>query len=88
MHEVCEITITATGGIDVSKDRLEVVLLRAEREQPRGYANSAGGFAELHSWLHSQGVVPQQTQIALEATGSYADAIAVFLHEQGYTRNC
>jgi transposase len=79
-----EETIHATVGIDVSKDRLEVVLHTAEREQPHAYANSAAGFADLHTWLCSQGVTPQQTQVALEATGSYADAVALFLYEQGY----
>src|SRR5690348_11073143 len=63
-----EETIHATVGIDVSKDRLEVVLHTAEREQPHAYANSAAGFADLHTWLCSQGVTPQQTQVALEAT--------------------
>ena len=29
-------------------------------------------------------MVPQQTQIALEATGSYSDAVSLFLDEQGY----
>jgi len=84
MQEVCEMTIAATVGIDVSKDRLDVVLRRAEREQSRGSANSARGFGELQRWLCGQGVQPQQTQVALEATGSYSDAVALFLYEQGY----
>jgi transposase len=84
MSHSCEVTITASVGIDVSKDRLDVMLRRAEREQQRGYANSAAGFRDLHSWLQGQGVAPQQTQVALEATGSYSDAISLFLYEQGY----
>jgi hypothetical protein len=75
MQEACEMTICATVGIDVSKDRLDVVLRRQEREQARGYANSVAGFRDLHTWLHGQGVAPQQTQVALEATGSYSDAV-------------
>ncbi len=83
MSESCKMLISATVGIDVSKDRLEVVLRRGERDQPRAYANSSAGFVELHGWLQSQGVVPQQTQIAVEATGSYSDAVSLFLYEQG-----
>ena len=79
-----EETICATVGIDVSKDQLEVVLRRQEREQPHVCANSAAGFADLHRWLLGQGLAPQHTQIALEATGSYSDAISLFLYEQGY----
>ena len=84
MQPMCEVTIDATVGIDVSKDQLEVVLRREEREQPRVCANHASGFGELHRWLIAHGVQPQQTQVALEATGSYSDAVALFLYEQGY----
>ena len=28
---------------------------------------------------------PQQAQVALEATGRYSDAVALFLYDQGYT---
>lgn len=83
MPDTCEMTITTTVGIDVSKDRFDAVLRHAEREQPRGYANSAAGFRDLHRWLQDQGVQPQQTQVALEASGSYADAISLNLYEQG-----
>ena len=48
MHDSCDLTISATIGIDVSKDRLDVVLRREEREQPRVCANTAAGFLELH----------------------------------------
>ena len=84
MHESCTMTIDATVGIDVSKDHLDVVLRREEREQPRVYANSAAGFRDLHRWLQGQDVQPQQIQVALEATGSYSDAVALFLYEHDY----
>ena len=84
MQEACDLTIDATVGIDVSKDRLDVVLRREERDQTRGCANSAAGFLELHRWLSAQGIQPQQTPVALEATGSYSDAIALFLYEHDY----
>jgi transposase len=84
MQRSCDRTICATVGIDVAKDRLDVVLRPEEREQPRLCANSAAGFLELHRWLLAQRVQPQQTQVALEATGSYSDAVALFLYEQGY----
>ena len=84
MHESCELTIGATVGIDVCKDRLDVVLRREECEQPRVCANSTAGFLELHRWLSTHGIQPQQTQVALEATGSYSDAVALFLYEHDY----
>ena len=78
-----EVTLCATVGIDVSKDQLEVALRQQEREQPRGCAKSAAGFAQLRRWLGGQGMQPQQTQVVLEATGSSSDAVALFLYEQG-----
>ncbi len=60
---------------------MDVVLRREEREQKRGCANIAAGFLELHRWLCGQGIEPQQTRVVLEATGSYSDAIALFLYE-------
>ena len=88
MQEACTMTICATVGIDVSKDRLDVVLRREEHEQTRGCANTAAGFLELHRWLGGQDVQPQQTRVVLEATGSYSDAIALFLYEHDYRREC
>jgi len=84
MAHRCEEPIDASVGIDVSKDSLEVVLRRDEREQVRRCANTSTGFGELQRWLLAQQVQPQRTQVAVEATGSYSDAISQFLYEQGY----
>jgi transposase len=81
MHDSCERTICATMGIDVSKARLDLVLRREERDQPRVCATTAAGFLELHCWLGGQDVQPQQTRVVVEATGSYSDAVALFLSE-------
>ena len=63
MQEACDLTIGATVGIDVSKDRVDVVLRREERDQTRGCAKSAAGFLDLHRWLCGQDVQPQQTRV-------------------------
>ena len=51
MQHPCEVIVCATIGMDVAKDRLDVVLRREEREQSRVCINSAAGFLELHTWL-------------------------------------
>src|SRR5690348_6142006 len=84
MAHPCDKPIDATIGIDVSKDQLDVVLRREQREQARTCANTSAGFGELQRWLLTQQVQPERTQLALEATGSYSDAISQFLYEQGY----
>ena len=75
--------VLASVGIDVAKAKLDVVVRLGEREQHRVVANTPAGFLDLVSWLRSLGV--EQMRACLEATGSYSDAIAVWLCEQGYT---
>lgn len=77
--------ITAIG-IDVAKDKLDVILLStspSRKLQHRVFANSAPGHQHLHDWLlshHAQGV-----PVCMEATGRYSDASALFLHQAGWT---
>src|SRR5947209_19611401 len=71
-------------GIDVSKLTLDV---RVDSQgQPRRLAqrltNGPQGFAQLQSWFHAQGL--PRVHACLEATGTYSDAIAGFLFEQGH----
>lgn len=70
-------------GIDVSKERLDVVLVRAERQEGQHFTNTATGYAKLHGWL-SRRLKAEQVHVCLEATGSYSEGVASFLHEQGY----
>jgi len=70
-------------GIDVSKAKLDVCLLREDgTEQYHQVANSAAGHQQLHRWLRQQ--TGQAVPVCLEATGIYGDAVACFLHQQGY----
>jgi transposase len=71
-------------GIDVAKQTLAIdaVLPDGKRRQ-KHCANSAAGHAELVRWIERQAVAP--VAIGLEATGGYQDAVAIALHEAGYT---
>ena len=69
-------------GIDVSKQTLDIRLMRGEKLHKQHVANTAEGFEQFADWLECQGV--QQAHICLEATGTYSDAIALFCHEQGH----
>lgn len=71
-------------GIDVAKDKLDVVLMRESQSECSGlFANSAKGFEQLQHWLHKRGA--GDLHACLEATGQYGDAVASFLHAAGYT---
>jgi len=72
------------GGIDVSKDRLDVLLLHGEQRMGQQFTNSATGFSKLDGWLKRR-LQPGQVHICLEATGPYGEAVAEYLFAQGYT---
>jgi transposase len=74
---------TATKlGIDVAKKSFHVALRQGEQVRHKQFANTPPGFAALAQWLASHGAVPLHA--CLEATGSYSDALARYLHQAGH----
>ena len=69
-------------GIDVAKRKLDVALLLNHQTLTRQFDNSLSGFNLLHAWLTSLHVA--QVHACLEATGSYGEAVALFLHESDH----
>lgn len=72
----------AVLGIDISKLNFDVALLATPAGKPRhkAFPNTEEGFHKLQQWLNEQ-----QVHACLEATGSYGNALARFLHERGHT---
>lgn len=68
-------------GLDVSKDRLDVCLLReVGRPLHRAFPNDAAGHQKLLRWVGH--LSPGQVcHFALEATGAYGQAVAAFLSD-------
>ena len=63
-------------GIDISKATLDVAFYQAEdRLTHRVFANDAGGFEELLTYLKAG------DQVVMEASGTYYLRLACFLHE-------
>lgn len=72
-------------GLDVSKKTLDLHYSREAAARFRlRVANSADGFKQLDDWLMTFGAVRQQLHVCLEATATYSDGVARFLHAQGY----
>ena len=74
-------------GVDVSKAKLDLALLSpSDKVKPKVFANDTKGFASLLQWLQAQ-VQAQggldSVHICMESTGSYHEALACFLHDQG-----
>lgn len=74
---------TITLGIDIALRTFAVALrFDAHRCAKAEFANHAGGFRRLRTWLqrHGVGALP----VAMESTSTYAEALAQWLHEQGH----
>ena len=71
-------------GIDVSKNTLDAALLKADAGKPRHkvFANTVTGHQQLLAWLSEQDVAV--VHACLEATGTYAQAVAGALHQAGH----
>lgn len=71
-------------GIDISKAKFDVALLRPDGKlRHRVFPNNAGGFDQLSAWLSKQRA--SHIHACMEATGTYADALAAYLHSAGHT---
>jgi transposase len=70
-------------GIDIAKLKFNTCLI-----QPSGklkhklFPNTSTGFEQLMEWLTKQGV--ERLHACLEATGTYGEALALFLHDVGH----
>lgn len=70
-------------GIDVSKRKLDVVLLAHGKTKSKVVENSAKGQSELATWLQKQHVVKEDIHACMESTGIYSEPVALGLLGQG-----
>lgn len=70
-------------GIDIAKLSFQVALLRDGKSRLRQFPNTPKGFAQLLTWLRHHNA--SHTHACMEATGSYGDDLAFFLHQAGHT---
>ena len=71
-----------TLGIDISKDRFHLELSVNDKLRHRKFANRKEGFVELCVWLAKHKAA--QVHVCLEATGTYSEDLALYLHQQGH----
>lgn len=72
-------------GVDISKKKFDVALLDAQGKcRSKVFANDATGFAQFLAWIesHVEGG-RSEAHVCMEATGSYHEALALFLHDSG-----
>ena len=70
-------------GIDISKSKLDVTLLLDDsRLHHRVFLNSPAGFNQLSAWLSKRHIT--QVHACMEATGTYGEALALYLLNSGH----
>jgi transposase len=70
-------------GIDIAKLKFNVCLINTSGElKHKLFPNTAAGFEQLLDWLSKQRV--ERVHACLEATGTYGEALSLFLHEAGH----
>ena len=74
--------VTAILGLDVSKSKIDCALLLKGKLKSKVVQNNLDGFQVLAQWLGKHGA--GRVHACCEATGTYSEAIALFLHEQGH----
>lgn len=69
-------------GIDISKDKFDIVLLSGEKSDSNTFKNANSGFKELSRWLKKR--ASGSIEACMEATSTYGDELAEYLHAQGH----
>jgi len=69
-------------GIDIAKKKFDVALLLDGKTKHKACKNSVEGFETLMMWLDKQRV--QKIHACMEATGSYGEDLAIYLHDAGH----
>lgn len=70
-------------GIDIAKAKFQAALLRPDGTlRHKSCPNTLLGFQQLAAWLDRQQVT--HVHACLEATGTYGDALATWLHDAGH----
>jgi len=70
--------MTSFLGIDLSKETFHAFLLSDRADAKKVFPNTPKGFEQLTTWLKNRQAV--EVHICMEATGSYWEALALYLH--------
>lgn len=68
-------------GIDIAKQSFQCSLVVAGKHSRHNFPNHLAGFTALSTWLAQQTSEP--IRACMEATNTYWEALATFLHQQG-----
>lgn len=70
-------------GIDISKAKFDVALLRDDgKPRHKVFPNTDAGYHQLSDWLSKHQI--ERVHACIESTGTYSDALALYLHAAGH----
>ncbi len=70
-------------GIDISKRKFDLALLRAAKLKHKSFPNTPAGHQTLIDWLHQLEIT--DAHACMESTNVYGEALATALFDHGYT---
>lgn len=77
--------LVAVLGIDISKNKFDVALLKDGKIKNKVFENNPMGFEALTQWLAKQGIEGNgKVHACLEATGTYGEMLSLYLADQGH----
>lgn len=71
-------------GVDISKKSFHIAVLAGEKRLNKVFENSPAGHQDLQSWLLKKGVSQSDSQVCMEATSTYYEALALALADAGW----
>lgn len=79
------IKLVAVLGIDISKSKFDVALLKDGKIKNKVFENNLLGFEALTKWLAKQGIEGDvRVHACMEATGIYGEVLSQYLADQGH----
>lgn len=69
-------------GIDIAKEKFDVRLEVQGKAKKQQFANNPDGYKKLDAWL--KGLKVERVHACMEATGTYGEALAEYLHALGH----
>lgn len=79
------IKLVAVLGIDISKNKFDVALLKDGKIKNKVFENNPPGFEALTKWLAKQEIEGDaRAHACMEATGTYGEALGLYLADQGH----
>ena len=74
--------VGAIIGLDISKKKFDLALLRNDKFKHKVFPNTASGHQAVITWLHKNKV--ETAHLCMESTNIYGENLAGVLHDAGY----